>query len=147
APLRLLIRIDVVVEAADQGSAAGVPLLPLAVDREVAHVAVQHGHRPGGVVEEELQSLLAVPQALDDGRVLRLAVGHARLRRPDLWIGPVRRGKYMAETGSRLTRPGGSRYRLGRCPCPCPSCAAITNSMRAMPTMGSAEVRANSKGY
>ena len=85
APVLGEVRVDVVVAAADEIDALRrVRGLPAAVDREIAQLAVQHRHRPGRVVEEELQPLLAVAQPLDLAGVLRLAVAHPRLRGPEV---------------------------------------------------------------
>ena len=159
APFRLHVGVDVVVAAAEDGLAVGrVVHLPVAVDRDVAHLAVQHRHRARRVVDEELQPLLAVAKAVDDARILRLGVVHRSS------VGPAwgsrtaadwrrrRKVEYTTETGTPVDKARSVRYRLAQCPCP--PCASITSStlvamptMRAMPTMGPAEVRANSKGH
>ncbi len=114
-PLGLHVRVDVVVAAAEDGGARRrVVCLPVAVDGDVPHLAVQHRHRPRRVVDEELQPLLAVAKAVDDARILRLGVVHrssvgpARGEAGPNQTGIRRKEEYTAETGRRLTRPGAS---------------------------------------
>ena len=155
APLRLHVRVDVVVAAAEDGRRRRRVVAPAsAVDREIAHLAVQHRHRARRVVDEELQPLLAVAKAV------RRCPGPA----PSVsctappWI--RRGGRRTAADGPspkgssiRPNRPTpvdkarSVRYRLAQCPCP-PRAAITRSTTWAMQaTTGPAEVRANSKGH
>ena len=62
--------------AEDRRASWCVVHLPFPVDRDVAHLAVEHRHRARRMVDEELQPLLAVSKAFDDARVLRVGVVH-----------------------------------------------------------------------
>ena len=95
APVLGQIGIDLVMRTADEIDASRcVSSLPPAVDREVAHLAIQHRQRARRVIEEELQPLLALAQAADDPLGLRLALAVAHRSsigqgRSPGWWGPA----------------------------------------------------------